>query len=329
MVTIKDVAKEAGVAISTVSNVLNHADVVSDETKRKVMEAVERLNYIPNMNARLLKANKKNMIGLFIENLTGGFYNMLIQEIQKECRKRGYVLNIYVCNENESQEVYSIITSSGVGAAIILNTLTDDSYVERLRRTNLPTVFLDREVSGVNISSRLLPNYDGAAMGMEYLIQKGKRRIGYIHGVDNNYDNIRRYRAYLDVMRKYQLEPYRPFIIRGNFEQEETYEAIKRVLSEGVEIPDAIFCANDEIGFGCIKALRENGIRVPRDISILGFDDIDMSQYYIPPLTTIHSPIAELGTESAREAIRLAEGDQLEGNQKILTATLTERESVL
>lgn len=329
MVTIKDVAREAGVAISTVSNVLNHANVVSEDTKKRVLEAVERLNYIPNMNARMLKANKKNMIGLFIENLSGGFYNILIPAIQKECRKRGYVLNIYVCNENQSHEVYSMIASSGVGAAIILNTLTETDCVERLCRTNLPLVFLDREVCDINVSCRLLPNYEGIVLGIEYLISKGKRKIGYIHGVDNNYDNTLRYRAYLDVIRKHGLEPYTPFIIRGNFEQEDTYQEIKRVLAEGVEIPDAILCANDEISFGCIKALRENGIRVPRDISILGFDDIDMSQYYIPPLTTIHSPIEELGTESAREAIRLAEGTRLEGNKIVLNARLTERESVI
>lgn len=327
MVTIKDVAKESGVAISTVSNVLNNVDVVSDETKKKVLDAVKRLNYIPNINARLLKSNQKNTIGLFVQDLQGSFYNLLIQETYRECKRHGYLLNIYVCDAADNREAFSIVSSSGVAAAILINILYDQQYIDRLLERNMPLVFLDRDVAGINVSSRLIANYEGAAEGVEYLIQRGNRKIGYIHGTDN-FDNTQRYQAYLDVMKKRRLKPYKAFIVRGEFEQERAYEEIRRLLSKRTRLPDAIFCANDSMGFGCIRALRENGIHVPKDISILGFDDIEMSEYYIPPLTTVHSPIKELGAESAREAIRLAKGERLEGNRMLLPTRLIERESV-
>ena len=293
-----------------------------------MQDAVKKLNYIPNMNARLLKANKKNTIGLFVENVQGGFYNMLIQAIHIECKRQGYLLNIYVCNENESQEVYSMVASSGVAAAIVINTLSDNRYVERLLSQNMPLVFLDRDVNGCNLSSCVISNYDGVALGMEYLIQKGNKKIGYVHGLDN-YDNSNRYQAYLETLEKHHLKPYESFVIRGEFDPDKTYEEMCRILASGTPIPDAMFCASDQNAFGCIKALRENGIRVPRDISVMGFDDEEVSQYYIPPLTTVHSPIKELGTESAREAIRLASGDRLEGKHIELPARLAIRESVL
>lgn len=327
MVTIKDVARESGVAISTVSNVLNNVDVVSDETREKVMAAVKKLNYIPNMNAKLLKANRKNMIGLFVEDIQGSFYNTLIQAIHLECKKRGYLLNIYVCSQNADSEVFSIVASSGVAAAIVINTLADWAYVERLLAVGLPLVFMDREKCGRNYSSCVINNYEGAKKAAEYLIAKGKRRIGYIHGFDN-YDNRNRYRAYLHVLERHGLSPCEPYVFSGNFREESTYEELKRVLKEQMPAPDAIFCASDSSAFGCIKALQEEGIRVPEELSIIGFDDCGIAEYYIPPLTTIHSPIAEMGVESAREAIRLAAGKNLAGSCVFLPTYLVERGSV-
>lgn len=119
MVTIKDVAREAGVAISTVSNVFNNADIVSEETKQRVLDAVEKLHYIPNMNAKLLKSNRKNTIGLFLTSLQGDFYKVLTQAIHLQCKLNNYLLNIYVSNDNSPDEIYRMIIASGVAGAII------------------------------------------------------------------------------------------------------------------------------------------------------------------------------------------------------------------
>lgn len=306
MVTIKDVAKEAGVAISTVSNVLNNVDIVSDEKKQKVLAAVEKLKYVPNMNAKFLKSNKKNTIGLFLTSVQGDFYRMLIQSIHMQCKLKGYLLNIYISNENTSDEIYSMIISSGVEGAIVLNERLHDEYVERIALTKMPIVFIDRDYAGERMSSVIINNLEGATLAMEYLIKQGHRRIGYIHGIFN-VDDEARYQAYVNTMNKYSLPMEENLILRGYFEEAVAYSEMRVLLLKGVEIPDAFFCANDEMAWGCIRALMESGYKVPEDVCVIGFDDIMLSSYYNPALTTIHSPVTELGNVSAAELFRLME----------------------
>ncbi len=327
MVTIRDVANEAGVAISTVSNVLNGVDVVSDKTKKKVMEAVEKLKYVPNMNARFLKTNRKNTIGLFLSSIQGDFYRMLMQAVHLNCKKRGYLLNIYVSNENTSDEIYGMIISAGVEGAIVLNDRLENDYIDRLALMQMPVVFIDREYIGEHISSVLINNYEGASYGMEYLIRQGHRRIGYFHGI-NNMDDKQRYQAYLDVLKKYSLPVDESIILKGYFEEAVAYSAMRVMLLKGVELPDAFFCANDEMAWGCIRALSEAGIKVPDQVSVMGFDDISLSAYYTPSLTTIHSPVTELGNNSFEELFRLMKDkENAKGTKICLSPSLIVRDS--
>lgn len=326
MVTIKDVAKEAGVAISTVSNVLNQVDIVSEDTKKRVFDAVEKLKYVPNMNAKLLKSNKKNTIGLFLPSIQGDFYRMLMQSVHLQCKLKGYLLNIYVSNENTSEEIYSMIISSGVEGAIVLNERLHNEYIDRIARTNLPIVFIDREYSGERMSSVIIDNLLGATLAMEFLIKQGHRRIGYIHGI-YNFDDDTRYQAYVNVLKKYQIPLDETIILRGYFEEVVAYSEMRVLLLKGIEIPEAFFCANDEMAWGCIRALSDGGINVPDDVSVMGFDDIMLSQYYSPSLTTVHSPVTELGTVSTMELIRLIGQEQITGKVMRLNPTLTLRDT--
>ncbi len=327
MVTIKDVAKEAGVAISTVSNVLNNVDIVSDEKKQRVLAAVEKLKYVPNMNAKFLKSNKKNTIGLFLTSIQGDFYRMLIQAVHIQCKQKGYMLNIYISNENTSDEIYSMIISSGVEGAIVLNERLHNEYVERIAITGMPIVFIDREYAGKRMSSVIINNYEGAALAVEYLIKQGHRRIGYIHGIDN-FDDKARYGAYVNIMEKYGLPIEENLLLQGYFEEAVAYSEMRVLLLKGIPLPDAFFCANDEMAWGCIRALSEGGYRVPEDVCVIGFDDIMLSSYYNPALTTIHSPVTELGNVSANELLRLIErGESCEGRVTRLLPSLVVRDT--
>ncbi len=327
MITIKDVAKEAGVAISTVSNVLNNVDIVTEETKRKVLDAVEKLKYVPNMNARLLKSNKKNTIGLFLPSIQGDFYRMLMQSVHLQCKMNGYLLNIYVSNENTSEEIYSIITSSGVEGAIVLNEQLHNEYIDRIARTKLPIVFIDREYCRERMSSVMIDNTLGATLAMEFLIKQGHRRIGYIHGI-NNFDDRARYLAYQKVLEKYGIPIDDNIILNGYFEEIVAYSEMKVLLLKGIEMPDAFFCANDEMAWGCIRALSDAGINVPDNVSVMGFDDIILSKYYHPALTTIHCPVTELGSVSMNELLRLVNQEgRPHGKEIRLSPTLTVRDT--
>ncbi|MBP5306158.1 MAG: LacI family DNA-binding transcriptional regulator [Lachnospiraceae bacterium] len=327
MVTIKDVAREAGVAISTVSNVLNNVNVVSEEKRKKVLEVAKRLGYVPNMNARMLKSSKKNTIGFFCPSLQGYFYNILLSRCQIECQKSGYLFNVYICNEIAENEVVDIIGSSGVAGAVIINMLNDKASVDRLKSFNMPIVFLDREICGEYVSSITIDNYSGVKGAVDYLIEQGKTKIGYIFG-ENCYDSYLRYKAYLDSLSEHGLSKYDDFYLQCFDKENVAYEEVSRLLQQGVNLPDAIFSDNDDQGFGCIKALKDNGIKVPRDIAVVGFDEVPMAAYYNPPLTTVHSPISEMGYEAAKEIVRLINSDNKEGSHKMLPTTFVIRESV-
>lgn len=327
MITIKDVAKESGVAISTVSNVLNNVDVVAPETRQKVMDAVDKLKYVPNMNAKFLKSNKKNTLGLFLPSVQGDFYKMLMQSIHLQFMRNGYMLNIYVSNGNTSEEIYGMIISSGVQGAIVFNEYLSDEYIHRIAKTKMPIIFIDREISGDHMSSILIDNAKGAALATEYLIKQGHRRIGYIHGIDNS-DDCKRYQSFCEIMNKYKLPLEEDIILRGYFEEAIAYSEMRVLLMKGIAMPDAFFCANDEMAWGCIRALTEAGVKVPDQVSIVGFDDNTLAAFYSPPLTTIHSPVTELGSRSALELMRLVENDEpTEGIIASLSPELVIRES--
>ncbi|MDE7299848.1 MAG: LacI family transcriptional regulator [Lachnospiraceae bacterium] len=327
MVTIKDVAREAGVAISTVSNVINNVGNVSKGTKQRVLDVVERLQYVPNMNARSLKANKGNTVGLFLSSIQGDYYRMLTQAIHIQCKIAGFMLNIYVSNENTSEEIYGMIISSGVEGAIIMNESLGSEYIARIERTGLPMVFLERECCSEKISSIVIDNYIGAEMAMEYLVSLGHRRIGYIHGVESR-DDKERYRAYLDVMEKYGLCVDSELLLNGFFEEVIALSEVKQLLLKKVALPDAFFCANDEMACGCIRALSSFGVRVPEQVSVIGFDNINLAQYYTPALSTVENPVTELGDKSALELFRLIRREGMpEGVSIKLAPSLVVRES--
>lgn len=308
MVTIKDVAREAGVAISTVSNVFNNADIVSEETKQKVLDAVEKLHYIPNMNAKFLKSNRKNTIGLFLTSLQGDFYNVLTQAIHLQCKLNNYLLNIYVSNDNSPDEIYRMIIASGVAGAIIYHEDLTGDYVKRIATVNIPMVFIDRDSKGKNISGVLADDQLGAAMAVDHLIKLGHKRIGYMHGNESG-DNKNRYAGYVDTMNKNGLEVDEDIVLRGYYEEALAYSEMRSMISSGVQLPDAMFCANDEMAWGCIQALQDVGIKVPEQVSVIGYDDSTISAYYSVPLTTVHSPITEMGSASANELFRLLKDD--------------------
>lgn len=327
MVTIKDVAREAKVAISTVSNVINNVNNVSSETKARVLDVIERLGYVPNYNARTLKTNKKNTIGLFLSSIQGDYYRQLTQAVHLQCKEAGYVLSVHVSNENTSEEVYGMIVSSGVEGALIMNESLKNEHIKRIAKTNLPMVFLDREQEGEYIASVTADNYSGALQMMEYLVRQGHRRIGYIHGIECT-DNKERYQAYLDILQKYDLPFEQDVILHGFFEDAIAFSEMRQLFYRGVKLPDAFFCANDEMAWGCIRALSTVGISVPDDISVVGFDNIQMAQYYNPALTTVENPVTEMGTKSALELIRMIRKEGEPAGTKVkLAPTLIVRDS--
>ena len=204
-----------------------------------------------------------------------------------------------------------MIIASGVAGAIIYHEDLTGDYVKRIATVNIPMVFLDRASKGRNISGVLSDDKLGATMAVDHLIKLGHKRIGYMHGNESG-DDKHRYEGYVEMMEKNNLPIDENIVLRGYYEESLAYSEMRSLLSSGVELPDAMFCANDEMAWGCIQALQDVGIKVPEQVSVIGYDDSTLSAYYGVPLTTVHNPITEMGSASANELFRLLndEGDK-------------------
>ncbi|HHV50394.1 MAG TPA: LacI family transcriptional regulator [Clostridiales bacterium] len=303
MSTIKDVAKKAGVAISTVSNVINNIDVVSPRTRERVLQAIKELDYTPNLNGRHLKSSRTGFLGLFITSVEGPYYASLADSIYKECCKFGYGLNININGLNNLPQTEQFIFGKKVDGAIILNDTINDEHVEKFIKLKIPVVFVDREVADETVSSVVVDNRQGAVMVTEYLIKLGHRRIGYIHGYLNNYDDVKRYEGFSETMQNFKLPIREEDELVGYFSEQGAYNAVRERLRKYGHPPEAFFCANDLMAIGCIKALKDEGYYVPNDVSVVGFDDIDIAQYLHPSLTTVVNPVKTVGSLAVKNLV--------------------------
>lgn len=306
-VTIKDVARAAGVSISTVSKALNGSDVVHPDTREHVLKVAEKLNYIPNLNGKVLKSGETNVLGLFVTSIAGPYYNVLAESIYKECQSNGYELNIFISKNPKT--IMNNILGKRVDGAIILNEFISDKEIELLEKAKIPAVFLDREKVSRKISSVVFDSYKAGQIVTRYLINQGHKKIGYIRGYQELYDDIQRYKGFRDTLEEYGLEFDEDYLLTGFFEEEASFNAVKSFLRSGKELPDAFLAANDLSAFGCIKALRSEDINVPNDISIVGFDDIELSEYFNPPLTTVKNPIKKQGKEAINQLLQMIKHD--------------------
>lgn len=307
-VTIRDVAREAGVSIATVSNALNGSDLVQPKTREHVLDAARRLNYIPNMNGKHLRAAQTHTIGLFVTSMTGSYYSDMADSIHYLCRKMGYELNVFIADEEKP--LLPSIQSRGIDGAIILFGMLNPEEMKRMKASRLPVVFLDQEAKDRCISSVIYESYDTGRMAAEYLLGLGHRNMMHIFGVSHNYDSIQRRAGFEDALREAGFPLREENILVGRFEKAAAYRSMHRWLKEHDALPDAIFAANDLSAIGCMEALREYGIRVPEDISIIGCDDHLLAGYCTPALTTIRTHMERQGTTAAAELFRLIAGSE-------------------
>jgi len=324
-VTIRDVAKEAGVSIATVSNALNDVDTINAATKERVMEAVAKLNYVPNLNGKFLKSGESKMLGFFTNTMSGPYFNVLVEAMCREADSHGYSMNIFV-SKDINTILGNIVGKRFDGVLIFEDMGFDERELEQLERSGIPTVFLDREIVREHISSLVFDSYKGGYEATRYLINLGHKRIGYIQGSPTMYDNNERYRGYRAALEEYGLEFEEKYLVTGYFSEEYTYNNIKSsCMMNAFELPDAFLAGNDQSAVGCIKALASEGYRVPEDLSVIGFDDLDISQYFTPALTTVRNPMARQGLLAVDMLLGLIRGEA--GEVKKLGGELIVRNS--
>lgn len=301
-ITMLDIAKKAGVSKATVSMVLNKRDQsISEETKEKVLKLAKELNYIPNSLARGLSTKKTGTIGIILPDITNPFFSSMARAIEDAANSLGY--NVIFCNtDNEIDkevEYIKLLISKIVDGVIFIAGGESSSSVEMLKSNNVPFVLVDRYIDNYKDEYGVyLLNEEGVIKGVEYLYNKGNRKIVFVKGYENLEVSNERLKGYKYAMSKYGIYDEK-LIFKGDFNIEGGIKATEAILNKLDKI-DAIFYSNDMMALGGMKALLRKGFRIPEDIRIMGFDNIDISGIFEPELTTIGQPIYKMGKEACK-----------------------------
>lgn len=330
--TIKDVAKEAGVSISTVSYAINGSERISEETRKKVLKAAAKLRYVANGNARRLKQKKTGAIGLFFNSWFGPVYSELARGIEKIVHKMGYDLVACSVYGEENSTAYKYLRDKMVDGAIILTNSFEDSLLTSVASKDLPLVVMDREIQAENIYNILIDNFGGAFAATRELIEKGCREVCFFSGPDDSYDSQKRLEGYIAAHGFFNVPFSNDLIIRSDFTEETAYRQMKEMLEKG-EMPKAIFSGNDEMALGIIRAAREHGVTIPGDMKLIGFDDIRESELTVPPLTTVSHQKLKMATLAAETLFRaINAGDDADRQEieslKMIQTTLVKRNTI-
>lgn len=327
MVTIKDVAKLANVAVSTASCAINGKGKVSEETRKRILKAAEELDYRPNGFARDLKSNSgTGVICMFVNDLGGPFYSEVLRGIQEVVLCNNY--NLIACTPSMTEKY---LAERRVDGAIILSPNISDELLLRVAGPRFPIVVMDREIECKYIHNVLINNTNGAYMATKHLIELGHSRIAYISGPFVSYDNMKRLEGYKLALAEKGIPFDQSLVVQGRFTEEGGFGAAKLLQLNSNSIKnkiDAIFCGNDEMAIGAINALNESGIRVPEDISVVGYDDIRLASYIKPALTTVSHNQYEWGTMAAN-LIFNGFNEESKGERVVLPAELVVRDSCL
>lgn len=305
MVTIKDVAKKAGVSISTVSRALSGKVLVSEETKSKVLQAVVELDYRPNAIAQVLKLGKSKTVGLLVPNFHSLVFPAAITGITEVLSKYGYLL--VLCNTDENlmlEKKYVENLRLRLVDGLIFSTATNESkHILELKAEGFPVVLLLRHLSE-KVDAIIADNYQGAYDGCKLLIERGFRKIAFINGSLKLELYRQRFEGFKMAMSDGKVELDESMIFHDIDGLEDGYHTVINMLRRK-QHPDAIFATSDPKALGTIKAVRELGLDVPADISVLGFDGIEITGFVDPPLSTMSQPFYELGKKSAERLVEL------------------------
>ncbi len=326
-VTIRDVAKAAGVSIATVSRVLNDAARVTDETRDRVRSVVDRMGYAPHGGARSLITRRTRTLGVLLPELYGEFFSEFIRGIDETAKKHGF-LTLITSARREAHEISAAVSnmrgrvdgflavSPSVAARATLAEVAD----------RYPTVLVGAGSDVGAFAALSVNNFQGAATMMKHLLSLGHRRIVFLRGPTGQVDAGERLHAVREVANWYDDCELRE--LQGEFRMDTAYDAVSALL-QGGDRPDAIFAANDTMAIGAIAAVRDADLRVPDDIAVTGFDDTPVTRFLSPPLTTVRMPIFALGERAAMRLIETMRsgGTAVPAHHEVLPAQLVIRSS--
>ncbi|MCQ2374726.1 MAG: LacI family transcriptional regulator [Salinivirgaceae bacterium] len=329
--TIKDIAKELGVSVSTVSRALQDKPEISDETKQLVRDTAAKLQYRPNTMAVALKTRKTYSIGVVVPQIVSFFYATVVQGIEQVANELGYQVFVSSSNEDmikEMQNVYGFLDHRVDGMIVSLSKATDEFvHIHRIEGDNVPLVLFDRTSKEINVPKVVANDADAAYMAVSHLIENGAKRVALITGPEHMLIGRNRFRGYRAALTNHGLPIDNSLIVRCNL----TVDNAKQATSELLNLknpPDAIFGINDDVAIGALYAIKEKGLSIPDDVAVVGFSNSRRSSYMEPALSTLDQNPLKIGILAAKLLFDQIEGKPVaEGKEIIVPATLIVRAS--
>jgi len=320
-VTIREVASRAGVSIATVSRVFNNSDPVDEGTRERVKKAATELRYVPNVLGRSLSMRRTDSIGLLLPDLFGEFFSEVIRGCDQTAQKNHYQLLVSSSHSNRKQIEAALRMMRGrVDALVIMSPHIDaEALTENLPRT-LPVLLLDCRVESNGFDSLNIDNEAGAAAMTKHLLAHGHRRIAIIRGTEGNVDASERLRGYRAAMEAAGVPLDERLQVAGDFTEASGYDAVGMLLAVSPP-PTAIFASNDSMAIGALSALRDQGIRIPEQLALAGFDDVPVGPYLSPALTTVHVGINSLGVKAIETVLHAVRNKNAHHKQQIVLST--------
>lgn len=323
-VTIKDIARELNVSVATVSKALRGLKGVNSETREAVVNLAKQWNYHPNAVALSLMNNKTNNIGVIIPGLIIPFYASAICGIQEVASQNGF--NILVCQSNENyktevKNTQAFISSRVDGLIISISRETKNfEHFKQLQKRGIPLVFFNRVCQELNTPKVIVDDYEGAFKATEHLISTGRRKIAHIAGPNNLSLSNNRLKGYLDALAKHKIPINKKLIVESDLTTASGFQVMGKLL-KGKDKPDAVFAVCDAAAYGAIQKIHGHSLRIPEDLSVVGFTNEPSAAIVEPPLTTISQPTFEIGQTAAKLLIDLINNKGTHNTETIVLKT--------
>lgn len=327
-VTIFDVAEKAGVSYSTVSRVLNNKGNVNAETRERVLQVMAQLGYVGNAPARSLAGGSSRVVGLLVDHLHTGYMGEIIRGIDEALEMHNYNLMLYTTHRQKNREVAYVtkLTHNLVDGLILIVPRNEQAYLDTLRQRKFPHVLIDYQGYNRHIPSIITTNKKGGYDATTYLIKAGHRRIGFITGEMAYGCAPERLSGYQEALEEHGIAFDPELVSEGNFLQPQGYRCAQHLLSLP-NPPTALFVSNDVMAFGAMEAAHVRGLRIPDDLSIIGFDDIPQAAHVHPALSTVRQPLVEMGRSAVSLLLKYIANPLTEIERVELSTRLVIRES--
>jgi LacI family transcriptional regulator len=328
-ISLKDVAKLAGVGLGTASRVLNNHPSVTEETRKVVQEAMKELSYQPNAIARSLKMNSTMTVGILIPDISSAFFPEIvrgIEDIANQCQYNIILSNTDLDFDKEKDALNMFHEKKVDGVLFISNTVSSPT-MEKFKEMSIPVVLVaTRDKEGV-LPSVTIDNEKAAYEAVDYLCRLGHKKIAMIAGLfDDPNAGIPRLQGYIRALSENGLRFDKDLIQQGDYGYKSGYDSIRELLDKNI-VPTAVFAASDLMAIGASRAMLERGLRIPGDISIIGFDGVEAAEFFYPAITTMSQPRYEMGAEGMRLLTKLMNKEEIEEKNVLLEFELIERES--